>query len=148
MQLQEAIEGLPMIYQTPKIEFYLNAEKKLLVSYAKAYSGEEEYKTNMQACADLCAEHALQYIIFESSNFKGTSPQNQKWVAEYLIPHFKDLGILSIALVMAKDVFGKFSFNNMVKNSDLAYNGGLPFQFTDNFEDAYDWIMEQKESFE
>jgi hypothetical protein len=146
MEIQEAIEGLPIIYQTPKIEFYMNAEQKLLISYAKAFSGEEEYRINMQACADLCGEHGLHYIIFESTNFKGTSPQNQKWVSEHLIPYFLQVGVRAITLVMAKDIFGKFSLNNMAKSSELAYTGGLPFQFTDSFDDAYEWIMEQKES--
>lgn len=144
MDLQEAIQGLPIIYQTSKIEYYADSSKEMLISYAKAFSDEDEYRINMQACADLCAEHKLCYIIFESTNFKGTSPQNQKWVAEYLIPYFKKVGVKAITLVMSKDIFGKFSLNNMAKNSDLAYTGGLPFQFTDNFDDSYEWIMEQR----
>lgn len=143
MDLQEAIFGLPIIYQTNKIQFYLDAPKKMLISYAVAFSEEEEYRINMQTCADLCAAHKLSYIIFESINFKGTSSQNQKWVAEYLIPHFKEVGLKAITVVMSKDIFGKFSLNNMAKSSDLAYEGELQFQFTDNFEDSYEWIMER-----
>ncbi len=147
MELQDVIQDLPIFYQTPKIEFYGNLEQKMLISYAKGLSNEDEYKINMQTCADICAKHQLKYILFESTNFKGTSPENQKWVGEYLIPHFKSIGIVAITLVMAKDVFGKFSFNNMVKGSDLAYKGELPFQFTDSFEDSYNWIMEQMQAF-
>jgi|GEM_PF-3098565 len=144
MELQEAIEGLPIIYDTPKITFYWNEVQSLLISCAKNFSDDTDYRLNMQACVDLCETHQVRYIIFESSKFKGTSPQNQQWVVEHIIPAFKNAGILAITLVMAKDIFGKFSLNNMAKNSELAYAGGLPFQFTDSFEDSYEWIMERK----
>ncbi len=148
MDIHKAIAGLPIIYETAKIEFYWNESDKILISYAKAFSDEEEYRMNMQACVDLCMAHKIRYIIFESVNFKGTSPNNQKWVVEHIIPAFKSNGILAITLVMAKDIFGKFSLNNMAKDSPLAYGGILPFQFTDDFADAYEWIMDQKSAFE
>ena len=47
MELQEAINGLPIIYQTSKIEFYLDTSNQMLISYAKAFSSEEEYRINM-----------------------------------------------------------------------------------------------------
>ena len=147
MELEQAIEGLPVVYSTPRIVFYWNGQKNLLISVAKTYSDEQEYRANMQACLDISSQKKINYLIFESSNFKGTTPENQKWVSEYLAPNFNNIGIKAISLVMANDMDGKVSLNSMVQKTPLFLNQ-IPLQFTDSFEDAYDWIMEQVLLFE
>lgn len=134
--------NLPVVYETEKIVFYVSEEQSLLISIAKDFSPDDEYRTNMQSCLDNCQKFVIKNIIFESTKFRGTSPENQKWVTDYFTPKLVELGILNVALVYPSDIFGKYTLVTMARGSG---DRGLSINFFDDIDKAYHWIMAQQD---
>ncbi len=137
-EIPTEIFDLPILYQTRKIEFYWEEKYDLLISLAKNFSADDEYKTNMENCLLNVRDNNIKNILFESSKFKGTSAQNQKWVAEYLIPNFVNANVERVAMIMSKEIFGQFALNNMIETGKQFAQ--LQIRIFDNFDEAYNWV--------
>ncbi|TAE46826.1 MAG: hypothetical protein EAZ06_03375 [Cytophagales bacterium] len=136
--IPDNILSLPLVYQTQKIEFFYDESQSLLVSWAKKFSNDEEYRENMLKCLDLVQKNQIKKIIFESSRFKGTSSENQKWIMDFMVPSWAAAGTTRIGSVLPLEMFGKFSINNMIQGAlTLGLVEIKPFT---NFEECYKWI--------
>ncbi len=132
--------NLPILYQTRKIEFYFDEQASLLISLAKNFSPDNEYRKNMEACLQNVMDKNIKKILFESSKFKGTSPANQEWVSTYLIPNFVNAQVERVAMVMSKEIFGQFALNNMI---EMGKNyAQLHIRIFGDFQEAYDWVKD------
>ncbi|TAE73952.1 MAG: hypothetical protein EAZ85_05670 [Bacteroidetes bacterium] len=137
--IPQKILDLPMVYQNKKIEFFYDESHSLLISWAKKFSNDEEYKENMLKCLEIIQKFSIQKIIFESSNFKGTSLENQKWIMDFMVPAWASAGIIKIGSVLPTEIFGKFSINNMIQGaSSLGLIEIKPFM---DFDECYDWVI-------
>jgi hypothetical protein len=136
--LPTQIVDLPLVYQTNKIEFYYDENKDLLVSLAKNFSPNTEYRQNMEVCLKIAQEKNLKRILFESSKFKGTSPENQKWIMDYMVPAWAAAGVKKIGSVLPIEIFGKFAINNMIQGS-LSL-GVIEIKAFNNFNECYEWV--------
>lgn len=136
--IPDNILSLPLVYQTQKIEFFYDKSQSLLVSWAKKFSNDEEYRENMLKCLELVQKNQIKKIIFESSRFKGTSSENQKWIMDFMVPSWAAAGTTRIGSVLPLEMFGKFSINNMIQGAlTLGLVEIKPFT---NFEECYKWI--------
>lgn len=136
--IPDNILSLPLVYQTQKIEFFYDKSQSLLVSWAKRFSNDEEYRENMLKCLELVQKNQIKKIIFESSRFKGTSSENQKWIMDFMVPSWAAAGTTRIGSILPLEMFGKFSINNMIQGAlTLGLVEIKPFT---NFEECYKWI--------
>jgi hypothetical protein len=96
----------------------------------------------MLKCLEIVKEREIKFIIFESSKFKGTSPENQNWAMEFLTPSFVAAGVQKIAITQPTEVFGKFALTNMVQGG-LSL-GRIQIKMFITFEEARLWIEEEE----
>ncbi len=137
--IPDEVLNLPLIYQNQRIEFFYDETNSLLISWAKRFSNDEEYRENMLKCLEVVQKYQIKKIIFESSNFKGTSPENQKWIMDFMVPSWAAAGTKKIGSVLPTKIFGKFSINNMIQGAlSLGLIDIKPFS---SFDECYEWII-------
>jgi len=56
-------------------------------------------------------------ILYDLTQFKGISPEDQKWALEVHIPALIEAGLRKTAIVYPRDIFSKVAMDTVIKQS-------------------------------
>lgn len=104
-------------------------------------------QADFEICIDAAYKHIIEYgsprVMHDMVASQGISPQAQEYANNKSKDITRTIGQLKRALIMPKDVFAKFSLNNI--NQKTVVEDGQIRRVFSNYEDARDWLVAEED---
>lgn len=114
-------------------------EKDYIEEIWKDFGEDEKIKFAKNKCSAFFKSIKTSAYLSDVRNFKGASPEAQRWVRDVWFPELIDLGITALALVVGGDVFANFSVNTAISGD---YAKKINIQKFVTIEEAEKWFKE------
>jgi hypothetical protein len=112
-------------------------EYNFIKSEWKKFAPDAQFKMVYERIREMTAKYKVNKILFDSRNFKGTSPAMQQWVRDSFIDMMLNIGMQAFGVVLSQDIFAKITIRSFLSE---IHETSLKYKLCTSYEEAIDWI--------
>lgn len=116
--MKEVIDE-PTHFENEFIRMKYLPEKNYVEEIWKDFGEDDRIIIAKNKCLEMFKTIKTPYYLTDVRDFKGASPETQRWVRDVWLPELYNVGVRKVALLVGKDIFANFSVNTVI-NGDYA----------------------------
>ena len=132
-----------LLYEHKNLKIEEDTSFQGLLLTWNGFTNDEEFKVCIDKSLEYIGEYAATRLIHDMTNSQGISPKSQEYASTQSKKITEKLGQIKRALIMPKDVFAKFSVNN-VNQRTIVEDGQIRRNFQ-SYEEARDWLLSEED---
>jgi hypothetical protein len=131
------------LYKQKWAEVEFDSDKNAIVVHWDGFVSIEQFKETMLKALDAFYEKGALHWLIDQTNRQAVHPTINEWVIEQFYPLLIDAAKPKsrMAVVVSKDVFGRFSMRNQTDGLVSKYEGKMiPYKYFKSVAEAAEWL--------
>ncbi len=134
--------SIESLYKQPNVEISYDKENSAIYIYWKGFVMLDDFKKAMLKALDFYIEKKALHWIIDQTERQAVHPKVNEWVLEEFYPKLyvaagKDA---KMAVIVPKDVFGRFSMKSQTESLTKKYEEMIPYQYFQSLSEAVRWL--------
>ncbi len=130
-----------ILYETNYLKIIHNSEHNFLFISWIGFTSSQEFRDGIDHIFTLMIENQVRKTITDITEHKVISTEDQEYAARLSVDFSRKYWDAKRALIPPKDVFARFSIKQV--NAQVAKQQAQERRFFENYEDAFEWIIEE-----
>ena len=130
------------LYKQPNVEIYYDTEHSAIYIYWKGFVMLDDFKIAMLKALEFYQEKNAKHWLIDQTERQAVHPKVNEWVLEEFYPKLLKVAEkdAKMAVIVPKDVFGRFSMNSQTESLTKKYAEMIPYQYFKSLSEATKWF--------
>ncbi|PIY08710.1 MAG: hypothetical protein COZ18_10910 [Flexibacter sp. CG_4_10_14_3_um_filter_32_15] len=130
------------LYKQPNVEISHDAANSAIYIYWKGFVMLDDFKKAMLKALDFYQEKQALHWIIDQTERQAVHPKVNEWVLEEFYPKLLEMAQkdAKMAVIVPKDVFGRFSMKSQTDSLTKKYEEMIPYQYFQSLSETEKWL--------
>ncbi|AFM04067.1 hypothetical protein Fleli_1657 [Bernardetia litoralis DSM 6794] len=130
------------LYKQSNVEVSYDTDNSAIYIYWKGFVMLDDFKDAMLKALDFYTEKKALHWIIDQTERQAVHPKVNEWVLEEFYPKLLDATQkdAKMAVIVPKDVFGRFSMKNQTEGLTKKFEEMIPYQYFQSFSEVVRWL--------
>ncbi len=130
------------LYKQPNVEISHDTTNSAIYIYWKGFVMLDDFKKAMLKALDFYQEKQALHWIIDQTERQAVHPKVNEWVLEEFYPKLLEVAQkdAKMAVIVPKDVFGRFSMKSQTDSLTKKYEEMIPYQYFQSLSEAVKWL--------
>lgn len=130
------------LYKQPNVEVFHDTITSAIYIYWKGFVMVEDFKKAMLKALEFYIEKKAKHWIIDQTERQAVHPKVNEWVLEEFYPKLLEVAQKDarMAVIVPKDVFGRFSMNSQTESLTKKYEEMIPYQYFQSLSEVLKWL--------
>ncbi len=130
------------LYKQNQVEIFHDTDNSAIYIYWKGFVMLDDFKKAMLKALDFYIKKNTLHWIIDQTERQAVHPKVNEWVLEELYPKIYEAAKkdAKMAVIIPKDVFGRFSMNKQTEGLTQKYKEMIPYQYFESLKEAIKWF--------
>lgn len=130
------------LYKQPNVEIFYDKENSAIYIHWKGFVMLDDFKKAMLKALEFYIEKNALHWIIDQTERQAVHPKVNEWVLEELYPKLYAAAgrDAKMAVIVPKDVFGRFSMKSQTESLTKKYEEMIPYQYFQSLSEATRWL--------
>jgi hypothetical protein len=130
------------LYKQPNVEVSYDTDNSAIYIYWKGFVMVDDFQKAMLKALDFYTEKKALHWIIDQTERQAVHPKVNEWVLEEFYPKLLEVAQKNakMAVIVPKDVFGRFSMKSQTESLTKKFEEMIPYQYFQSFLEATRWL--------
>lgn len=131
-----------LLYKKPNVEIFYDTTSSSIYVYWKGFVMVEDFKKAMLKALEFYIEKKALHWIIDQTERQAVHPKVNEWVLEEFYPKLLEVARkeAKMAVIVPKDVFGRFSMKNQTESLTKKFEEMIPYQYFQSLSEVEKWL--------
>lgn len=130
------------LYKQPNVEVFFYKEHSAIYVYWTGFVMLDDFKKAMLKALEFYKEKHAKHWLIDQTERQAVHPKVNEWVLEEFYPKLLEVAQkdAKMAVIVPKDVFGRFSMKSQTESLTKKYEEMIPYQYFQSLSEATKWF--------
>ena len=130
------------LYKQSNVEIFQDTTSSAIYIHWKGFVMLDDFKKAMLKALSFYSERKASHWIIDQTERQAVHPKVNEWVLEEFYPKLLEVAQkdAKMAVIVPKDVFGRFSMKSQTDSLTKKYENMIPYQYFQSLSEAVKWL--------
>ncbi|WP_375558821.1 hypothetical protein ACE193_13870 [Bernardetia sp. OM2101] len=130
------------LYKQSNVEISHDTIHSAIYIYWKGFVMLDDFKKAMRKALEFYQDKNATHWIIDQTERQAVHPKVNEWVLEEFYPKLLEVAQkdAKMAVIVPKDVFGRFSMKNQTESLTKKFTEMIPYQYFQTFSEVVKWL--------